>query len=96
MKGDAGNYSSSTGIRQNCLRQTGKHGHPSYGELEPQWFVMVQTDCVDVFMSLCGFPVKWGSYSRRRGLREVWLASLLRYHAFLKRSPCQFIYSFIH
>lgn len=78
VKGDAVNYSSSTGISQNYLRQTGKYGHPSYGALEPRWFVMVQTDCMDVFMSLCGFPVKWGSYYWIRGLREVWLASLLR------------------
>lgn len=29
VKGDAVNYSSSTGISQNCLRQTRKYGHPS-------------------------------------------------------------------
>lgn len=52
VKGDAVNYSSSTGISQNYLRQTGKYGHPSYGELEPRWFVMVQTEGMDVF-SLC-------------------------------------------
>lgn len=39
---------------------------------------MVQTDGMDVFMSLRGFPITWGSYYWIRGLREVWLASLLR------------------
>ena len=29
-------------------------------------------------VSLCGFPVKWGSCYWISGPREVWLASLLR------------------
>lgn len=68
-KGEAVNYSSSTGISQACLRQTRKRSHPSLGELEPRWFVMVQTDGMDVCMSVCGLPVTWGSWLR--GLREV-------------------------
>lgn len=62
MKEDALNYyARSTGISRNRLRHPGMCGHPSYGEPESRWSVLVQTGRICVRVCSCGFPVKWGS-----------------------------------
>lgn len=48
------------------------------GNLSPGGLYLCRPTPYMLCVSLCGFPVKWGSCYWIRGPREVWLASLLR------------------
>lgn len=49
VKGDfVNNDAKSTSISHDCLRQTGKYGHPNYGEPESRWSLLVQTNSIYV------------------------------------------------